>query len=959
MSITNKLKVQLDLPVWEWCRFAPVSTSAISSLAGMNAIKARYLYYQRDGSLYRYDTYTDSWQQLTTVTNLYTPTVMNTSMLSNDIGHYGRAIGPGAGLNTIQLAGLNGNCLVGQKIRIINGTGAGQERTISSVSAPIIAYRGTVTTGGTGSITDATTGVGLKQWKINQWRNYQVRVDFGTGRQQFRPILYNTATALQFSDTNWLTVYPWAAPIIVTTPATNAQYVIESHIATVDTNWTTPPDSTSQFVILSGGIWNATQGTTSAPFFAIEYYNILGDFWYGKSTQTNLKTAVFTAASDLKLEALTEIGGALLTGTVSAATARSITVSGGGLTPMSWANMEVRITAGTGIGQTRSILTNTATVINVVRDWDITPSTDSSFAIYRDVGKLWLVGGGDAGILQYSAESDQWSTGKQLDYGQCNQLAAKRTGQAPFALTSITRTATGVTSLNGTPTAAGSGYNINDILTITTGGSGATARVLTVNSSGGVLSVALETVGTGYTTGTGKATSVSPSGGTGCTLEIIAVDFTELAVTPLNHNFLIGDTVVISGASGTGASKFNGTYTIIGTPSVTQFSYCSIGDPGAATATIANSPSATQLVDCTKNWVVNEHVGKIVQLSAGGALGATGQQRRIISNTATTLVWTLSATAPVNGTTKYIIEDIKAFGVAQSMGAQVGGGAEGFATSGSTTSLTDTTKSWPINYWSRTVNRKLRIIEGTGVGNEIAITSNTGNTLYFATQTFAPDTTTRYVIMDSFGTATAGSTTTLTDSGQNWEPNCWVNRRVRFLTGTGAGNEYTITANTATQLTFATGTAPDTSTAYAILATNVKINGMSFDMIINSSDPTINSRYFYSFHGSGGTEVSRYNLNLEQWEQLPLVPMFEPLTTGSMYCYDGEGRIYFTKDATGRIFYLDIVKEIIVPSSTVPYGMSTAISGNRMEIVTTEDGLKYLYIMRHSATEMWRTLLFW
>ena len=31
----------------------------------------------------------------------------------------------------------------------------------------------------------------------------------------------------------------------------------------------------------------------------------------------------------------------------------------------------------------------------------------------------------------------------------------------------------------------------------------------------------------------------------------------------------------------------------------------------------------------------------------------------------------------------------------------------------------------------------------------------------------------------------------------------------------------------------------------------------------------------------------------------------------------------------------------------------------RMEIVTTVDGLKYLYMMRHTGTEMWRTMLFW
>ena len=82
------------------------------------------------------------------------------------------------------------------------------------------------------------------------------------------------------------------------------------------------------------------------------------------------------------------------------------------------------------------------------------------------------------------------------------------------------------------------------------------------------------------------------------------------------------------------------------------------------------------------------------------------------------------------------------------------------------------------------------------------------------------------------------------------------------------------------------------------------------------------------------------------------------LTTGTMYAYDGEDRIYFQVNATGRINYYDIAKNYIYPFSTVPYGMGTAILSNRMEIVETSDGLQYLYVMRHSAAEMWRCLIY-
>lgn len=958
MAITNNLKKQIDLPVWEWCRFAPTATTAISSLTTGNTLQNRYLYYQVSALLYRYDTHTDTWHQLSS-TPANAPTIMNSNVLTNSAGHYGQAIS--GGTNTIQLAGLSGQTLIGYKIRILSGTGAGQERTITAVSLPTFHERGMVTTGSTTQVIDASTGIGFKQWKTNQWKNYQVRIDWGPGRTQLRPILYNTQNTLTFSDVNYLTVNPWAnCPLVTATVANSSFFVIESHQVTVNSDWTTQPDATSNFVILSGGIWNVSQGTASAPFFSFMYYDLLSDVWYQKSTQSGLKTAVFLAGSDLSLERFTENGGTLFTETASGGGARYITTTAT-LIPMQYANFEIRIVGGTGLGQTKSILSNTATRINVTSNWDTAPDNTSVYEIWRDVGKVWLLGGGDATMFQYSQSTDQWTTGKQLDNGQCNQLAATKEGQNPFAITSLTRVGSSITGLNATPTAGGSGYNINDLLTLA-GGSAGVARVTAISSTGAVTAVAIESVGTGYTVASGVATTPFPVGGTGCTLQVTAIDFTETAVTPIAHNFKVGDTVTITGANGTGAADYNGTYTIIGIPALAtnlSFSYCSVGDPGAATATIAASPSTTQLVDCTKNWTVNEHVGKLVQLSTNAVL-ATGQVRRIVSNTATTLVWTLAATAPVNGTTRYVIEDIKPFGTERMSKGEITG-TEGFATGGSTTTIVDSTKNWETNYWSRTVNRKVRIVEGTGVGAELAITSNTATTLTFASQSFTVDTTTRYVIMDTFGTATGGSTTTLIDTGQNWETNYWVGQRVKFLSGTGQGNEAAITSNTSTTLTFgAIVGAPDTSTAYAILEATPKTNGLHLDCITGSTDTSLNSNYMYAWTGTVTSELSRYNFHTEHWETMSYFPQTETMTTGAMYCYDGNDRIYYLQGATtlAKLMYYDLVKNIVVPASQPPYGMGAAISGNRMEIIETEDGLKYLYMMRHSGTEMWRTLLY-
>jgi hypothetical protein len=821
-----------------------------------------------------------------------------------------------------------------------------------------------VTTAGTQSIVDASVIPGIKKWKINQWRDYQIRCDFGTGRTQLRPILSNTDTAITWSDPNQLPINPWANPLTNISIAVSSQYVIESHVATVNTNWTINPDNTSKFVILSGGIWNITQGTTTTPFFSLSYYDVLADQWYGKSTQSGLKTAVFLAASDLSMERFTEAGGVILTGTATAGGARHIHPATT-LTPMQYANFQIRIVGGLGIGQSRSILSNTADIINVTRDWDTAPDNTSVYEIWRNCDMLMLVGGGDSAMFQYNIDTDQWTTGKQLDFGSVNILAATRSGQKPYAITSITRTVTGLKSITGVA-AGGTGYNVDDILTIDA--KGGTCRVLTINPvNGAVLTVGLEQCGTGYVAGT-LATVAAPVAGSGCTLTIAAgdIDFTELAVTPVVHDFVVGDSITISGATGTGAAKFNGTYTILGMgTNGLSFSYCSVGDPGAATATIPFTVSTTVLVDCTKNWAVDEHKGKVIQICPSVLLATTAQQRTILSNTATTITWTLATTAstPLNGTWRYVIEDIKPFGTEISnFGRHANMGTEGWATGGSTTTLIDSTKTWQENIWSRVAQRYVRIVEGTGVGSQMLITSNSATTLTYATQTFTPDATTRYVILDTFGTATAGSTTVLTDAQKNWDTNCWVGKRLKFVSGTGAGQELPIASNTATTITYAAATAPDTSTGYAILESSPRSFGLHLDCIIGSTDTTINHKYLYAFTGSATVELSRYNITTEHWELMSYFPQFETMTTGAMYVYDGQDRIYIhlstTLGMSGRLMYYDLTKNIVVPASTIPYGHSTLVSGNRMEIIETEDHLKYLYIMRHSAQEMWRILLF-
>ena len=164
MPVTNLLKVQVDQPVFEWMRFAPLASSFGAVLAAGDDTTGRFMYYSSNTSLYSYDTYSDSWQGLATCpASISGPVAMKYTKTVG--GFRGDAI---AGTSTtITIAGLSRSGMVGKTIRIIAGTGAGQERTISSVADAVIADFGVATTANASIIVDST-----KKWRINQWDNY-------------------------------------------------------------------------------------------------------------------------------------------------------------------------------------------------------------------------------------------------------------------------------------------------------------------------------------------------------------------------------------------------------------------------------------------------------------------------------------------------------------------------------------------------------------------------------------------------------------------------------------------------------------------------------------------------------------------------------------------------------------------------------------------------------------------
>lgn len=85
--------------------------------------------------------------------------------------------------------------------------------------------------------------------------------------------------------------------------------------------------------------------------------------------------------------------------------------------------------------------------------------------------------------------------------------------------------------------AGGTGYAVDDVLTITPDGDdNCTLTVLTLSGSS-VATVSITTRGTGYATSTGSATTVAPAGGTGCTIDIDTVTSSGVLYTAYSSSW--------------------------------------------------------------------------------------------------------------------------------------------------------------------------------------------------------------------------------------------------------------------------------------------------------------------------------------------------------------------------------------------------------------------------------------
>lgn len=860
MTLTSNLRKQVDLPTWEQLRFAPAVSSALSAACSAdnpdyNEDFGRYIYYLiGTGSFWRYDTWSDTYVELAAPP--IAPLTWAALKFSGAYGFEGRVLSGSAGGFTAPA--FYGEVLNGCDVRIIGGTGDGQQRVITNIADPVEADGGVVTAVSTTAITDST-----KAWTVNQWAGYQLRIKYGTGVSSVRRILYNDATTLTFVDVNRYGVDYQAnptAPTLSATAGAQSMYSIESSVYTVESNWAVTPDETSKFRVFSGAIV-LVSSAAATPFYTIQVYDVASDTWYIRTATNNLVSAVGT---DGTIERTTENASVWAKGKATGGTTTTLIDTSKCWTVNQHAGRWVRIYSGTGENQLRQIASNTATTLTWV-----------TVGTAPDTTSRYLIDGFDAGTATAGSSTTltdstkAWSTNRWANY-LLRVVSGTGKGQTANILSN---TATALTFYKPLTTALDntSVYVIQgdkDNCYIAFGGQAgiivnSLEQGLATNSR--VYDEGLVRLGSAQY-GAGPAVPITSGAGAAGTITV---------TTTIPHGFKTGWSITHKGDTGASAVANNITATI----TVTGASTYTYVAPGSTAAWTLTSLSTTVFKDSTKNWTVNEHANRVVYFTTAAPAVATGVQNmvamEIASNTADTLTLKTATTISANGISRYAICKREAIGALDS----------GIATgTQSTTTLQDTSKAWVVNQHA---GRRLKMLSGTGQSIEVTIASNTSNTLTF-TATTAP-----------------------------------------------------VAA----------------STSYSILGATIKGTGISMNWAFGCTDNEQKGKYIISPRGGAAAGFDRLNLTTDLWDLMATSPQTLTLTTGSMFAYDGENRIYFTKEVTLRNYYLDVSTNKVHGAGITPYLAGTATVGNRYEIFQTSDGLKYLWMNRHSAQDCFRQLI--
>lgn len=297
-----------------------------------------------------------------------------------------------------------------------------------------------------------------------------------------------------------------------------------------------------------------------------------------------------------------------------------------------------------------------------------------------------------------------------------------------------------------------------------------------------------------------------------------------------------------------------------------------------------------------------------------------------------------------------------------------------------------------VRFTSGTYNGQIRTISGVTAPTTLSFTPALAG---------APAAGDTFVIELVADTATGGSTTTVVDSTANWTTNMYANMDVIITGGTGSGQRRRIASNTATTLTLAGAT---TGNARTGAFTTAPVAGSTFRIVpsadflyyqvgggtglyridvaqttgaawsaalaavpaatgggANTFYPAAYAPYqILAFRGAGTAQYYMYNIGTNAWTTPTVFAAGETFTTGaSAAMVSGKRKLIILKEATTRLYVLDLLTGIYEPGGYLPYAAPGGYDGKRLRVVTSPDGAQFLYVRRAAGPEFYRLALEW
>ena len=174
-------------------------------------------------------------------------------------------------------------------------------------------------------------------------------------------------------------------------------------IITVDSAFSATITASSTYQLLTGRYWFFNAGTSAVGF---SYYDRALNTWTSRSV-TGLPTAWGT---DARLcQTYSPCDSPFASGIATSATSTTLVNSAKSWTGSQWINYQVRIVAGLGAGQIRTITANNGTTLTVAT-WTITPDSTSQYVIEGNDDNLYLLGNNAVTMYRYSISGNSWAT---------------------------------------------------------------------------------------------------------------------------------------------------------------------------------------------------------------------------------------------------------------------------------------------------------------------------------------------------------------------------------------------------------------------------------------------------------------------------------------------------------------------------------------------------------------------